>query len=92
MTQDRLRAAISGLGYSIFMSTNEHPKRTIAVLSLYSSITVSNIKPGFLQKLIFENLAFFHIHAPSTASVQYKNIFYQQIANFISESPNLLPI
>ena len=92
VTQDGLKAAVGGLGYSIYMSTYDNPKRTIAVLSLHSTITVSNIKPGFLQKLIFENLVFFHIHAPSTASVQDKNIFFQQIANVINESPNLLSI
>ena len=89
---ERLRAAVSGLGYSVWMSAGEQPKRVIAVLSLHSSATVTDPIPGSLQKVIFENFAIFHVHAPSNSVRQDKTVFFQQIADLISQSVHLLPI
>ena len=89
---ERLRAAVSGLGYSVWLSSADQPKRVIAVLSLHPEATVSNLIPGYLQKVIFEDLAIFHLHAPSDSVIRNKITFFQQIADHIVQLPNLKPI
>ena len=74
-----LRAAVGGLGYSVWLSSADQPKRVIAVLSLHPAAPVTNLIPGYLQKVIFEDLAIFHLHAPSDSVIRNKIIFFQQI-------------
>ena len=81
---ERLCAAVGGLGYSAYLSSSDQPRRVIAVLSLHPTATVSDLIPGFLQKVIFEDYAMFHLHAPSKTVQQNKIIFFQQLANHIS--------
>ena len=74
---ERLRAAVGGLGYSVWLSSADQPKRVIAVLSLHPEATVSNLIPGYLQKVIFEDIALLHLHAPSNSVIQNKIVFFQ---------------
>ena len=89
---ERLCAAVGGLGYSAYLSSSDQPRRVIAVLSLHPTATVSDLIPGFLQKVIFEDYAMFHLHAPSKTVQQNKIIFFQQLANHISSLSNFSPI
>ena len=66
---DHLQSAVGGLGYSVRLSTCDQPKRTIAILSLHPTVTVSELIPGYLQKVIFENLMIFF----SKALISFKN-------------------
>ena len=90
---ERLRAAVGGLGYTVWMSTCDLPKRTIAVLSLHSAATVivTDPLPGYLQKVLFENYVLFHIHAPTNPVYMDKTFFFQQVSNFVQQSTNLIP-
>ena len=89
---NNLKAAVTSLGYSVYMSANEQPKRVIAILSLHNNISVINVKPGFLQKATLNNLDFYHLHAPSSSSTQDKNEFFKLVADLVTQSSNNLPI
>jgi len=61
-----LSAAVSGLGYKVWTSSCDRPRRTIAVLSRRPA-KVSEIVPGYLQKVTLHHLVFLHFHCPSGA-------------------------
>ena len=62
------------------------------MLLLHPAATVTDLIPGYLQKVIFEDLAIFHLYAPSDSVIRNKIIFFQQIADHIIHLPNLMPI
>ena len=75
---------MGGLGYSVWLSSADQPRRVIAVLSLHSTAAVTELIPGYLQKVIFEDTALLHLHAPSNSVIQNKIVFFQQLADHIS--------
>ena len=81
-----------GPGYSAWLSSSDQSRRVITVLSLHPAATVSDLIPGFLQKVIFEDYAMFHLHALSLSVQQNKIIFFQQLSNHISLLSNFSPI
>ena len=89
---ERLRAAVGGLGYSVWLSAADQPRRVIAILSLHSTAAVTELIPGYLQKVIFEDIALLHLHAPSNSVTQNKIVFFQQLADHLSNLSNLMPI
>ena len=90
---ENLRAAVGGLGYTVWMSTCDQPRRTIAVLSIHSAdkVTVTDPLPGYLQKVLFGNYVLFHIHAPTNPIHMDKTFFFQQVSNFVQQAVNLIP-
>ena len=91
---ERLRAAVGGQGYQVYMSSSDESRRVIAVLSIHNQITVTDPVPGYLQKVVFDNIEFYHVHAPAESSRQNKNAYFNQLQNLVSLSlsKNALPI
>ncbi len=89
---DRLQAAVGGLGYTVHLSECDRPRRVMAVLTNHLNVSVTNIIPGLLQKVSYENLVIFHVYSPSNSSHHEKTVFFQQIADLVTQAKNSMPI
>lgn len=91
---ERLQAAVSGQGYQTYLSSSDETKRVIAVLSIHKQITVADLIPGYLQKVVFGKIEFYHVHAPADSVRQNKIAYFKQLQNLVSLSfnKNLLPV
>ena len=88
----RLAAAVSGLGFSAWLSSCQESRRNIAVLSRHPDIGVSDIIPGFLQQVHIQDIYFLHFHCPSGTNEYNTRIQHFAIARTTIVSLPTIPV
>jgi len=81
-----LQAVASSLGYKAYRSQQAQPRRTIAILARHE-VTVTDVRPGMMQRMCIGGLSLLHVHAPSgTTNYMERELLFKEARGIISSS------
>jgi len=73
-----LQAVASSLGYKAYRSQQAQPRRTIAILARHE-VTVTDVRPGMMQRMCIGGLSLLHVHAPSgTTNYMERKLLFKE--------------